>query len=600
MKNLFISFCVFLFSTLNGYSQTYNVSGGIVNVSSWGPDNDITNELDAALEYAYKNKATAIQLPVGNFRRTTTIVFKSSINLLGTGTSQQPATRIGFPANVKCVFIPYRGENGYIMYSGISNMEFYQDAASTYFDTTAHGVHTRSHVRLDNVLISQASGNGFQIEGCQMKGHILEGQTDFSELINCHARYVNTGLFIQGCDANKINVYKFNATACRRWGVYDNGFLGNFYTSPHFAFCGSGTFSDVVCTYNGQHYSAISPDEIINRGFRPDLFPQYWRPCEPMGQGPAWDSTKKYYSGGAYNIVNLNARTTIIDPYMESYQPDAMQAQWTMSINGTRGVSVHGGVDLRSVQGVFASNAPIDITGLNNGLNINSPTLGYIPGIGIKALYGNNPTIMHESGEKARYVFQLYKNSHNDKGTFHYSEDRFQFYPNGVLSFETTPTATYLHKVPVSTTLSNKFLVWDETTKEIKYRADPAVKTNNGEEQTWILQMGDQEKEVTRGSKKLVFRAPFDCIISAVHVSTGTPSTTGAVVFDVNVRGSSILSKKLSIDPGERTSVTAVSPAKLLVHDLKFDDEISVDVENPGSGVRAVTFRIYFQKSVIQ
>lgn len=457
----------------------HEVVNGIVNLKWWGvqayeykrfTDYDISDEFNAAQLFLKMNPEwTSIYIPcdtagaIGAYYCSKTLTILNSIKIFG-----DKYTRIEWPAYTTCINIPYKDQLGIVMKNYISDLDIFQAFTTTYGDSTAHGIKTRSIVVLNNVRVSFASGDAFYLEGCQIPGDPIEGTVDFSELNNCTATQSNNGLYINGCDANKINVYKFNATAIRRWGVYDNGFLGNTYVSPHFAFCGSGTGSDVVVTYKGTYYSAVSEYNFVNKGFRPDLHPKYWQRVTPMGKGPAWDTTKKYYSGGPYWIRNDNARTTIIDPYFEAYQPNARNSINTLSMGGARGVDVNGGADFNINTTGLGLNTSLEINGKMNGIHINSPsTISSYPGIAVNS-HEAFPTVFHESSTQP-YVYERYKNTNNDRGYFVYQGTSFYVQPDATTSLEVTPVTIKLPAAVESTSSKDKVLVMDPTSKEVKF-----------------------------------------------------------------------------------------------------------------------------------
>ncbi len=436
----------------------YDVKDGVVNLKWWGirSGDDITDEIAAAEAFMKHSKIGVLYIPSDTtlpryYNYTGTWIVDNSMTIRGDAVLGKWHTRIQWPTNTKCIFIPYKNSLGGINSTRISDIEIFQ-AFNTVYDSSAHGIHTRSVVSLNNVFVSFAGGDGFRIEGCQIVGNQYEGQTGFSELNNCAANFTNNGLFIIGCDANEINIYKFNASAIRRWGSYDDGFLGNTYISPHFAFCGSGMNQPVVIRYpaDGQYYAAISPEDVINKGFRPDLYPQYWEPVGDMGSGYAWNETTRYWSGGPYNTVNTNAKTLMIDPYFEGYQPNARNSQGTMSLNGTRGAGIKGGIDLSAGNAGLTINTTVNLTSTEGGLVINSPSATFQSALALKSLYGYTPTVFHES--TGHTVSQRFKNSNNNAGYFEYSHTDFKFYANDVNSATIKPNGLSTIKLFVTET----------------------------------------------------------------------------------------------------------------------------------------------------
>lgn len=99
-------------------------------------------------------------------------------------------------------------------------------------------------------------------------------------------------------------------------------------------------------------------------------------------------------------------------------------------------------------------------------------------------------------------------------------------------------------------------------------------------EQSIIIAVGDETTAVTTGTAKVTFRMPYAFTVTEVRASlTGAGSTSGTTTFDINESGSTILSTKLTIDQGEKTSTTAATPAVISDASLADDAEITIDVD---------------------
>jgi hypothetical protein len=72
-----------------------------------------------------------------------------------------------------------------------------------------------------------------------------------------------------------------------------------------------------------------------------------------------------------------------------------------------------------------------------------------------------------------------------------------------------------------------------------------------------------------------------------------TAPTGSSLIIDINEGGASILSTKLSIDAGEKTSTTAASAAVLSDTSLADDAEITVDFDQVGSTVAGTGVKIW-------
>src|SRR3546814_12903600 len=67
--------------------------------------------------------------------------------------------------------------------------------------------------------------------------------------------------------------------------------------------------------------------------------------------------------------------------------------------------------------------------------------------------------------------------------------------------------------------------------------------------------------------------------VCSSDLSLTTASSSGAVTVDINEAGSTILSTKLTIDQGEKTSTTAATPAVISDASLGDAAEITIDVD---------------------
>ena len=95
----------------------------------------------------------------------------------------------------------------------------------------------------------------------------------------------------------------------------------------------------------------------------------------------------------------------------------------------------------------------------------------------------------------------------------------------------------------------------------------------------------DESTPLTAGPAKVTFRMPFAMSLSAVRASLTTAQASGSILtVDINAGGASILSTKLTIDNTEKTSTTAATAAVISSAALADDAEITIDVDQVGSG----------------
>lgn len=108
-----------------------------------------------------------------------------------------------------------------------------------------------------------------------------------------------------------------------------------------------------------------------------------------------------------------------------------------------------------------------------------------------------------------------------------------------------------------------------------------------------IAACSDETTALTTGAAKVTFRLPYAMTLTEVRASVGTAPTGATLTVDVNESGSSILSTKLTIDAGEKTSTTAATPPVISDSSLADDAEITVDVDQIGSGTAGAGLKVY-------
>lgn len=95
----------------------------------------------------------------------------------------------------------------------------------------------------------------------------------------------------------------------------------------------------------------------------------------------------------------------------------------------------------------------------------------------------------------------------------------------------------------------------------------------------------DETTALTTGAAKVTFRMPYAFVLTAVRAGLSTAQTSGSIfTVDINEGLSSILSTKLTVDNGERTSTTAATPPVISDVNLADDAVITVDVDQVGDG----------------
>lgn len=100
-----------------------------------------------------------------------------------------------------------------------------------------------------------------------------------------------------------------------------------------------------------------------------------------------------------------------------------------------------------------------------------------------------------------------------------------------------------------------------------------------------VIAASDESTSLTSGAAKVTFRMPYAFALTEVRASLTTAQTSGSVfTVDINEGGTSILSTKLTIDNGEKTSTTAAGAPLLVDTTLADDAEITIDIDQVGDG----------------
>ena len=99
------------------------------------------------------------------------------------------------------------------------------------------------------------------------------------------------------------------------------------------------------------------------------------------------------------------------------------------------------------------------------------------------------------------------------------------------------------------------------------------------------IALSDLTTALTTGIAKEVIRMPYAFTLTEVRAYLATAQSSGSILtVDINENGSSILSTKLTIDNGEKTSETALTAAVISDISLADDSEITFDVDQVGTG----------------
>lgn len=109
----------------------------------------------------------------------------------------------------------------------------------------------------------------------------------------------------------------------------------------------------------------------------------------------------------------------------------------------------------------------------------------------------------------------------------------------------------------------------------------------------YVIACSDETTALSTGTAKVTFRMPAAGTLTAVKATVTTAPVGSALIVDINEAGTSVLSTKLSIDDGEETSATAATPAVISDSALADDAEITIDIDQVGSGTAGAGLKVY-------
>lgn len=104
--------------------------------------------------------------------------------------------------------------------------------------------------------------------------------------------------------------------------------------------------------------------------------------------------------------------------------------------------------------------------------------------------------------------------------------------------------------------------------------------------------VSDEVTALTTGTAKITFRMPFPLTLTNLRISVTTAPTGAALSVTLRRNGSVILSTPVTIDAGEKTSVTAATPCVISSAALASDDDMTVDILQVGSTIAGAGLKI--------
>ena len=113
-----------------------------------------------------------------------------------------------------------------------------------------------------------------------------------------------------------------------------------------------------------------------------------------------------------------------------------------------------------------------------------------------------------------------------------------------------------------------------------------------GADDIYVIACSDETTALTTGTAKVTLRMPTAGTLTAVKATVTTAPVGSDLIVDINEAGTSVLSTKLSIDDGEKTSETAATPPVISDSALADDAEITIDIDQVGSGTAGAGLKV--------
>ena len=109
--------------------------------------------------------------------------------------------------------------------------------------------------------------------------------------------------------------------------------------------------------------------------------------------------------------------------------------------------------------------------------------------------------------------------------------------------------------------------------------------------ESFIIAASDETTDLTTGTAKATFRMPYAFTLTGVRASVTTAPAGSVITVDINEAGTSILSTKITIAAGSKTSVGGTAP---VISDsaLADDAEITIDIDTIGSSTAGTGLKV--------
>jgi hypothetical protein len=108
-----------------------------------------------------------------------------------------------------------------------------------------------------------------------------------------------------------------------------------------------------------------------------------------------------------------------------------------------------------------------------------------------------------------------------------------------------------------------------------------------------IIACSDETSNLTTGTKKVTFRAPFAFTILGLRANVKTAPTGANLIIDINEADNTIMTtNKIVIEASEKTSLDATTQPGITDTSIANDAEMTIDIDQIGSTVAGVALKV--------
>lgn len=127
---------------------------------------------------------------------------------------------------------------------------------------------------------------------------------------------------------------------------------------------------------------------------------------------------------------------------------------------------------------------------------------------------------------------------------------------------------------------------------------DVVYVTDEQTEYVYTIPITSNGGDIATATNLMPFHETRDITITGVAGSVNVAGTSSVITYDINVNGTSILSTKLTIDAGEKTSNTAATAAVISDTTVAAWEEFSFDIDTADSGDTGAHGTIYITYTI--